>query len=201
QVMADLPKVCPYLHIPAQSGSDRILKAMNRGYTAGRYLDLIDQAKATVPNVALAGDFIVGFPGETEADFEATEAMIRRVRYKNCFVFKYSPRPGTRADQKLADDVPAEVKQRRNARLLEIISAIAEEDNRAFLGKTLTVLVEGPSKKPHLNKADHQDNPQLIGRTANDYIVVFNGPESLTGQFADVKVTHTAALTLFAELT
>ena len=201
QVMADLPKVCPYLHIPAQSGSDRILKAMNRGYTAGRYLDMIDQAKATVPNLALAGDFIVGFPGETEADFEATEAMIRRVRYKNCFVFKYSPRPGTRADQKLADDVPAQVKQRRNARLLEIISAIAEEDNRGFLGNTLTVLVEGPSKKPHLNKADHQDNPQLIGRTANDYIVVFNGPESLTGQFADVKVTHTAALTLFAELT
>ncbi len=201
QVMAALPKVCPYLHIPAQSGSDRILKAMNRGYTAAGYLDLIEQAKATVPELALAGDFIVGFPGETEADFEATEAMIRRVRYKNCFVFKYSPRPGTHADKKLADDIPADVKQQRNARLLEVINAIAEEDNRAFLGRTLEVLVEGPSKKPHLNKAEHQDNPQLIGRTANDYIVVFNGPQSLTGQFATVRVTKTAALTLFAELT
>ena len=200
QVMADLPKVCPYLHIPAQSGSDRVLKAMNRGYTAARYVDLIDQARATVPDLAVAGDFIVGFPGETEADFEATEAMIRRVRYKNCFVFKYSPRPDTQADKKLADDVPGQTKQARNARLLEVISEIAEQDNRAFLGKTLDVLVEGLSKKPHLNKAENHDNPQLIGRTSNDYIVVFNGPESLAGKFAKVRITKTAALTLFGEL-
>jgi tRNA-2-methylthio-N6-dimethylallyladenosine synthase len=200
QVMADLPKVCPYLHIPAQSGSDRILKAMNRGYTAQRYIDLIEKAKATVPELALAGDFIVGFPGETDEDFEATAEMIQKVRYKNCFVFKYSPRPGTRAEQNLADNVPAEVKQERNVKLLEIISEIAEEDNKKFLGKTLEVLVEGPSKKPHLNKAENEDNPQLIGRTKHDYIVVFNGPESLTGQFVNVKVTKTAALTLFAEL-
>ena len=200
QVMADLPKVCSYLHIPAQSGSDRILRAMNRGYTAGQYLDLIEQAKATVPDLAVAGDFIVGFPGETDADFEATAEMIRRVRYKNCFVFKYSPRPGTHAEKKLADDVPTEVKQQRNARLLEMISEIAEEDKRQLLGRTLEVLVEGPSKKPHLNKAENADNPQLIGRTANDYLVVFNGPESLTGRFVNVNVTKTVALTLFAEL-
>lgn len=200
QVMADLPKVCPYLHIPAQSGSDRILKAMNRGYTAGGYLDLIEKARATVPELALAGDFIVGFPGETDEDFEATAAMIRQVRYKNCFVFKYSPRPGTHADRKLADDVPPEVKQERNARLLDIISEIAEGDNQTFLGKTLEVLVEGPSKKPHLNKAENEDNPQLIGRTKHDYIVVFNGPERLTGKFVKVKMIKTAALTLFGEL-
>ena len=201
RVMADLPKVCPYLHIPAQSGSDTILKAMNRGYTAARYIDLIDQAKATVPNLALAGDFIVGFPGETDEDFEATAQLIRYVRYKNCFVFKYSPRPGTHADKKLPDNVPADVKQERNAKLLDIISTIAEEDNKKFLGKTLDVLVEGPSKKPHLNKAENEDNPQLIGRTANDYIVVFNGPQRLTGQFTRVNVVRTAALTLFAEWT
>ena len=200
QVMAELPKVCPYLHIPAQSGSDRILKAMNRGYTAARYIDLIDKARAALPDIALAGDFIVGFPGETEEDFQATADLIRRVRYKNCFVFKYSPRPGTHAEKKLADDVPAEVKQERNVKLLEIISEVAEEDNKKFLGRTLEVLVEGPSKKPHLNKAEHEDNPQLIGRTAHDYIVVFNGPERLTGEFVKVNVTKTAALTLFAEL-
>ncbi|NLW82948.1 MAG: tRNA (N6-isopentenyl adenosine(37)-C2)-methylthiotransferase MiaB [Phycisphaerae bacterium] len=200
QVMADLPKVCPYLHIPAQSGSDRILRAMNRGYTAEGYIELIEKARATVPELALAGDFIVGFPGETDEDYEATAALIRRVRYKNCFVFKYSPRPGTHAEKKLADDVPAEVKQERNAKLLEIISEIADQDNQTFLGRTLEVLVEGPSKKPHLNKAENEDNPQLVGRTKHDYIVVFNGPESLTGQFVKVRVTKTAALTLFAEL-
>jgi tRNA-2-methylthio-N6-dimethylallyladenosine synthase len=200
QVMAELPKVCPYLHIPAQSGSDRILRAMNRGYTAEYYLELMDKAKAIVPDIALAGDFIVGFPGETDEDFEATVEMVKRVRYKNCFVFKYSPRPGTHADKKLADDISAEVKQERNSRMLEVVEQIATEENNKFLGRMLEVLVEGPSKKPHLNKAENQDNPQLIGRTAHDYIVVFNGPEQLTGEFVKVKVTKTAALTLFAEL-
>jgi len=115
-------------------------------------------------------------------------------------VFKYSPRPGTRAEQKLTDDVPAEVKQERNMRLLEVISEIAEEDNKAFAGKVMEVLVEGPSKKAHLNKAQNEDYPQLIGRTAHDYIVVFNGPATLTGQFVKVRIIKTAALTLFGEL-
>jgi tRNA-2-methylthio-N6-dimethylallyladenosine synthase len=123
----------------------------------------------------------VGFPGETNDDFEQTVELVRRVRYKNAFVFKYSPRPGTHSEKKLEDRIPAEVKQQRNVKLLEVISQIAEEDNKRFLGQTLEVLVEGPSKKPHLNKAENQNNPQLIGRTAHDYIVVFNGPESLTG--------------------
>jgi len=199
QAMADLPKVCPYLHIPAQSGSDRILRTMNRGYTAGEYLALMEKARATVPELALAGDFIVGFPGETDEDFEATAELVRRVRYKNCFVFKYSPRPGTQADKRLSDDVPDEVKQRRNYDLLKTVEEIAEQDNRRFEGRTVEVLVEGPSKKPHLNRADGESNPQLIGRTAHDYIVVFNGPETLTGQFVKVRIVKTAALTLFAE--
>ncbi len=200
RVMADNPKVAPYLHIPAQSGSDRILKAMNRGYTADDYIALMDKARAIVPDIAIAGDFIVGFPGETEDDFQATIDLVRRVRYKNAFVFKYSPRPGTYSEKKLSDTVPAEVKQERNAKLLEVISEVADKDNQRFLGKTLEVLVEGPSKKPHLNQAENENNPQLIGRTADDYIVVFNGPESLTGQFVNVTITKTAALTLFAEL-
>ena len=199
-VMADNPKVCPYLHIPAQSGSDRILKGMNRGYTARQYIALMDKARSIVGDIAIAGDFIVGFPGETDEDFEGTVDLVRRVRYKNAFVFKYSPRPGTHSEKKLEDTIGAEVKQQRNAKLLEVISEIAEEDNRRFLGKTVEVLVEGTSKKPHLNQAKNDNNPQLIGRTAGDYIVVFNGPESLTGQFINVKITKTAALTLFAEL-
>ena len=199
-VMADNPKVCPYLHIPAQSGSDRILKAMNRGYTAAEYITLMDKARTIVPDIAIAGDFIVGFPGETEDDFEQTVALVRRVRYKNAFVFKYSPRPGTHSEKKLEDSIPAEIKQQRNAKLLEVISEIAEEDNQKFLDKTMEVLVEGKSKKPHLNQAENENNPQLIARTAGDFIVVFNGPESLTGQFVSVKITKTAPLTLFAEL-
>jgi tRNA-2-methylthio-N6-dimethylallyladenosine synthase len=200
QVMADLPKVCPYLHIPAQSGSDRILKAMNRGYTSTHYMDLIDKARAIVPAVAIAGDFIVGFPGETDEDFAATVELVSRVRYKNCFIFQYSPRPGTRAEEKLTDDVPAQIKQRRNAQLLELVNQIAEQDNRQFIGKRLEVLVEGPSKMARRNAAENEEQLQLIGRTAHDYIVVFNGSQNLAGKFVDVKITDASALTLFGEL-
>jgi tRNA-2-methylthio-N6-dimethylallyladenosine synthase len=198
--MADLPKVCPYLHIPAQSGSDKILKAMNRRYTAGDYLDLLAKARDIVDGIAIAGDFIVGFPGETEQDFAATVDLVKKAEYKNCFVFKYSPRPGTRADDKLADSVSAEVKKQRNIELLEVQNQISGEYNKHFLGQTLEVLAEGPSKKPHLDSAEPTGRPQLVGRTATDYIVVFNGPLSLAGRFAKVKITKTSPLTLFAKL-
>ncbi|MCK5564835.1 MAG: tRNA (N6-isopentenyl adenosine(37)-C2)-methylthiotransferase MiaB [Planctomycetes bacterium] len=200
RAMADLPKVCKYLHIPAQSGSDKILKAMNRGYTAAEYLDFIERAKQIVPDIAIAGDFIVGFPGETDEDFQATVELVKKAKYKNCFVFKYSPRPGTDTDKKLEDNIGEEIKKQRNTELLELQTKISEENNKKFLGQTVEVLVEGPSKKSHLNKSDNDGNPQLIGRTATDYIVVFNGPESLAGQFAKVTITKTAALTLFGQL-
>ncbi len=200
QVMADLPKVCRYLHMPAQSGSDRILKAMNRHYTAAHYLELIDKARMMVPDIAVAGDFIVGFPGETEDDFQATVDLTRQARYKNCFVFKYSPRPGTTADKRLADTVPEEVKQRRDAELLAVQERISDELNQAFLGRQVAVLVEGPSKKAHVNPADGDNHPQLVGRTSTDCIVVFNGPVSLAGRFAQVRITRTSPLTLFGEL-
>lgn len=195
-----LSKVCPYLHIPAQSGSDTILKAMNRRYTAEQYLKFIERARDIVPDIAIAGDFIVGFPGETEEDFQATVGLVRKAEYKNIFVFKYSPRPGTGAVKKLEDNVPHDVKQQRNAELLEVQNKIATDYNERFMNRTVEVLVEGLSKKPHLNRAENQDNPQLIGRTATDYIVVFNGPETLTGQFANIKINKTSALTLFGEL-
>ena len=201
QVMADSPKVCGYLHIPAQSGSDRILRAMNRNYTAAWYMELLDRARAIVPDITIAGDFIVGFPGETEEDFQATVDLVKKARYKNAFIFKYSPRPGTASDKRLLDTVPAEVKQRRNVELLAVQEKISDELSRDFLGKQVKVLVEGLSKKPHLNSTEGGENPQLVARTATDYIVVFNGPVSLAGQFSDVKITQTSPLTLFGELT
>ena len=157
EAMAGLPNVCEYLHLPAQSGSDRILKAMNRGYTVQEYVELVERGREIVPGLAVAGDFIVGFCGETEGDFAATAELIRRVRYKNCFIFKYSPRPGTRADKKLGDDVPDDVKRRRNHELLELQSEISLADNQRYVGRVVKVMVEGPSKKPHLNCGESVD--------------------------------------------
>ncbi len=198
-VMAGSPKVCEYLHVPAQSGSDKILRAMNRHYSSGQYLELLDRARSIVPGIAIAGDFIVGFPGETEEDFQATADLLEKARYKNAFIFKYSPRPGTAADKKLQDTVPAEIKQRRNVELLAVQEKISDELSRDFLGKHVKVLVEGLSKKSHVN-VDADQNPQLVGRTAGEWIVVFNGPASLAGQFANVRISATSPLTLFGEL-
>lgn len=200
QAMADLPKVCNFLHIPAQSGSDEILKAMNRNYTTSEYLGLLDRARAVIPGIAIAGDFMVGFPDESDEDFQATVELVKKAGYKNCFVFKYSPRPGTTADKRLEDNIPAEVKKERNIELLKVQEKISGELSKQFLDKTVEVLVEGLSKKPHLDSAESGDRPQLVGRTATDYIAVFNGPESLAGQFAKVKITRTSPLTLFGEL-
>ena len=200
QVMAASPKVCNYLHLPAQSGSDKILRAMNRNYTAAWYLELLDRARTIVSGIAIAGDFIVGFPGETEDDFQATVDLLTKARYRNSFIFKYSPRPGTTADKRLKDTVHPEVKQKRIAELLEVQEKISDQLSRDYLGKQVKILVEGLSKKSHINTAGDDKTPQLLGRTDTDYIVVFNGPASLTGQFVKVKITKTSPLTLFAEL-
>jgi tRNA-2-methylthio-N6-dimethylallyladenosine synthase len=197
RAMANQPKVCRYLHIPAQSGCDKILKAMNRGYTSAEYLELLDTARQIVPDIEVAGDFIVGFPGETDDDFAQTAELLRKARYKNSFIFKYSPRPGTVADKRLEDNIPLEIKTRRNGELLKIQEQISAELASRFNSQIVKVLVEGPSKKSHRN----QDStlPQLISRTATDWIVVFNGLESLAGQFANIKITRTTPLTLFGK--
>lgn len=199
-VMADSEKVCNYLHIPAQSGSDKILKAMNRNYTSARYLELLERARAIVPDIAIAGDFIVGFPGETDEDFQATVDLVRKAEYKNAFIFKYSPRPGTLADNRLRDTVPAEVKQKRIVELLAEQEKVSEKLSRSFLGKKVKVLVEGLSKKSHLNIDDIRGCRQLVGRTSGEWIVVFDGSENLTGQFVIVKITDVSPLTLFGTL-
>lgn len=201
KTMADLPKVCEYLHICAQSGSDRILKAMNRHYTAGEYLALIERARSFMPDLTVAGDFIVGFCGETEEDFAATQDLMRKMHYKNCYIFKYSPRPGTYAAQHLPDDVPEDVKQRRNQDLLELQNQISWQDNQRLIGQQVEIMVEGPSKNPHLDKAqDAPCLPQLIGRTRGDQIVVFNGPETLIGQLVHLRIQRASALTLFGQI-
>lgn len=200
RTMAQLPKVCPYLHVPAQSGADRILKMMNRGYTAAEYLELLERARQLVPQIAVAGDFIVGFPSETDQDFAATVELVKKARYKSCFVFKYSMRPGTRAQDGLADDVPAQVKKARNIELLAVQEKISLELNQAFIGKEVKVLIEGLSKKGHLDNAEKTATPQLIGRTATEHIAVFNGPAELAGKFVNVKIVKASALTLFGEI-
>lgn len=196
----ELPKVCNYLHIPAQSGSDKILKAMNRHYSSAQYLDLLEQARDISPNIAISGDFIVGFPNESDDDFQRTVELVKKAQYKNCFVFKYSPRPGTHSEKRLEDNIPDQIKKQRNIELLAVQEKISEKTSTQFLGKTVKVLVEGLSKKPHLNNTQNKNHPQLVSRTADDWIVVFNGPESLASSFCDVTINKTSPLTLFAKL-
>jgi len=198
--MADIPEVCRHLHMPAQSGSDKILKKMKRKYTAENYLALIDKARDIVPDIAIASDFIVGFPTETDGDFQQTVQLVRKAKFKNSFIFKYSPRPGTIGDRRLKDDVLQEVKKQRNIELLAVqekISAALAEKHR---GRGVKVLVEGRSKRAHLKLGKSDNRPQLVGRTEQDWIVVFNGSENLSGNFADVEIEKTSPFTLFGRL-
>ena len=190
RTMAELPRVSPYLHLPAQSGSDTVLQRMRRGYTRSQYLQLVEQARELVPGVTLASDFIVGFPGETEEDFRQSVDLVTRVRFKNSFIFKYSPRPGTEAAG-WADDVPRPVKERRNQELLAAQAEVSLALNRESVGRRLPVLVEGPSKR---------DPSRLTGRTPGDRIVCFPGPLGCVGQEVDVLISGATALVLHGEL-
>lgn len=147
QAMRDLPKVARYLHVPLQSGCDEVLRRMKRGYTVGEYREMMARIRDTLPDCAVSSDFIVGFCGETEESFQKSMDAVREFRFKNSFIFKYSPRPGTKAHELYPDDVPEAVKKRRNNELLALQSEISEEDNAEFIGRTVEVLVEGPSKK------------------------------------------------------
>lgn len=192
----DLPKVSPYLHVPAQSGSDRVLARMKRGYTVGEYREMLGRIRQTIPAAAVTSDFIVGFCGETDEDFEATASLLRESRFKNSFIFKYSQRPGTKSAQRYPDDVPDEVKRRRNNELLAIQSAISQEDNQPFVGRRVEVLVEGPSKTAQRHD-DGADVLQLVGRTTCDRIVVFAGNRRQIGRLLPVAVVDANAFTLF----
>ena len=196
----DLPKVSKYLHVPAQSGCDDILKRMKRGYTVALYDDMMARIRASVPDAAVSSDFIVGFCGETEAAFQKSVEMVERSRFKNSYIFKYSPRLGTKADTLLIDDVPEDVKRRRNAELLAIQTAICLEDNREFVGRTMEVLVEGPSKTAARKPESSVGAGQLVGHTWCDRIVLFEGNPRLVGQFLPVEVESASGVTLFGRV-
>lgn len=214
QAMRDCERICRYLHVPAQHGSDRILKLMNRGYTARQYLDFVERARGYMPDVSIASDFIVGFPTETDEEFEQTVELTKRCRFKNSFIFKYSPRPGTTAIDRFVDDVPEEVKRRRNNELLAVQQRICNEINRVMVGQAVEVMVEGESKlvsrqtyaaggvelgweKRRVDQA--RAETQLVGRTRGDLVVCFQGPRSLKGKLIDVQITDAQGMTLFAQ--
>jgi tRNA-2-methylthio-N6-dimethylallyladenosine synthase len=199
QAVRDLPKCSPYLHVPAQSGSNRVLERMKRGYTVEEYRDMMSRIQETLPGAAVSSDFIVGFSGETEEDFEQTVALVEECRFKNSFIFKYSVRPGTKGAELLPDDVPLDVKKRRNNDLLQVQNVISEEENQLFLGREVEVLVEGPSK---MGKEAPEDAHiiQMTGRTHCDRIVVFNGNRRQAGQLLPITVYEVSAHTLFGEV-
>lgn len=190
RAMAELPKVCEHLHAPAQSGSTPVLKQMNRGYTREQYDDMLERARRGVPGIEIASDFIVGFPGETEEDFRETVDLVRTADFNQCFIFKYSPRPGTRAAE-MPDDVPDEVKKRRNNELLAVQEEVSTRRNRNKHGQVLEVLIEGPSKN---------DASKLAGRSRGYDIVIAEGPASLAGGTVPVRITDSTPLTLFGEI-
>jgi tRNA-2-methylthio-N6-dimethylallyladenosine synthase len=245
QAVRDLPKVSPYLHVPAQSGSSAILQRMKRGYTVEQYREMLARireilggqtflsgshsggqtflsgnkatggqtflsgnkatGKNACPPVTVTSDFIVGFCGETEEDFQQTVELVRSARFKNSFIFKYSPRPGTKAAELYPDDVPEPVKRRRNNELLALQNAVSLEENQSFLNRTVEILVEGPSKaalksiKPRPPVAP-QESVQLTGRTPCDRIVVFHGPAELSGRILNVTIERFDVFTLFGKL-
>ncbi len=206
EVMARSPRICRYLHVPAQSGSNRMLKAMNRGYTIEQYLEFIDRVRHHLPDASIAGDMIVGFPGETDADFAQSRNLLRRVRFKNNFIFKYSPRPGTAAFDRLPDDVPEVVKRRRNNDLLEVQGEISAEVHAEHIGRTEPVFVVQVSEKTRARNGNVEigwgtARIQMSGRTPGDLICVFDlppdrVPDDVIGTIVPVTITGSGALLL-----
>src|SRR6266404_6033021 len=184
-----LPKLVESAHLPVQSGSDRLLKLMHRGYTRERYLGIVGKLRRVRPEMGITTDIIVGFPGETELDFEETLSLAREVEFDNAYIFKYSPRKDTPAAS-MPDQVAQEAKEERNARLLALINEIGARHYEKCVGRQEQILVEGPSKK----------NPaRMMGRTRNNKIVVFEGSERHRGQIMDVKIKRAGSFTLYGD--
>ncbi len=169
EAVRDLPKVMPFIHVPAQHGADSVLKRMHRMYTVNDYKRLVERIYDTIPNVSITSDFIVGFCGETEEEFQQTVELVRFARFKNSFIFKYSVRKGTKAAELYADDVSEEDKKRRNNELLDVQNEISTEDNRQFIGRTVEILVEGPSKaQSKMNPSNNDSCNDLSNDSSND---------------------------------
>jgi tRNA-2-methylthio-N6-dimethylallyladenosine synthase len=182
-----LPKLVDHLHLPVQSGSSRILKAMHRTYTAEKYVDLVRRVREGRPGIAITTDIIVGFPGETDADYQMTKQLAERVQFDNAFVFRYSPRRDTPAAT-MSEQVDEGVKEARNHDLLEVVNDCARRINERLIGRTFEVLCEGPSKT----------NPnRLMGRTRTNKIVVFESDSDVVGRFVDVHVERATGFSLY----
>jgi tRNA-2-methylthio-N6-dimethylallyladenosine synthase len=194
----DLPKVCHYLHVPAQHGSDDVLTRMKRGYTIGEYMEMLGRIRAMIPEAAVTSDFIVGYCGETDAEFQTTFDLVRTCNFKNSFIFKYSPRPGTKAFDRLPDDVSEEVKKERNRLLLEAQEEVSLAGNRRFVGTRQQVLVEGLSTRDEKRAVEPGPDgiAQLTGRTMCDRIIVFDAPTRLVGRLVDVDILAAGAWSL-----
>jgi tRNA-2-methylthio-N6-dimethylallyladenosine synthase len=189
EAYARLPKLVESAHLPLQSGSDRLLKIMHRGYTVERYAGIIEKLRQARPNMGITTDIIVGFPGETEEDFEMTLSLAREIKFDNAYIFKYSPRKDTPAAN-MDGQLPLEVKEERNARLLTLVNEIAAGKYENFVGTQTQILTEGRSKR----------NPsRMTGRTRCNKIVVFDGSERHRGQLMDVKISRAGSFTLYGD--
>jgi len=186
---ARLPKLCETAHLPLQSGSDRILKLMHRGYTREKFVAIIEKLRQAKPGIGITTDIIVGFPGETEEDFEQTLSLCREVQFDNAYIFKYSPRRDTPAAD-MPDQVPQTIREERNERLLNLVNEIAARKYDEFIGRRVEILVEGPSKK---NAA------RYTGRTRCNRIVLFDGSARHQGQLMEVKIERTGSFTLYGD--
>jgi tRNA-2-methylthio-N6-dimethylallyladenosine synthase len=184
-----LPKLCQSAHIPLQSGSDRLLKLMHRGYTRERFIEIVTKLRTVQPGIGITTDIIVGFPGETEDDFEQTLSLCREVEFDNAYLFKYSQRRDTPAAS-MPDQIDDEVKEARHAKILELVNSIAARRYESHVGQQLQILVEGPSRK---NAA------RTMGRTRCNKIVLFDGSQRHHGELMDVKITRTGSFTLYGD--
>ena len=192
ETVCTLAKVCKSFHIPLQSGNNRILKAMNRGYKAEEYRSCIEKIRAKVPQATFSTDIIVGFPGESREEFEQTRRLMQEVQYDMAYVFRYSQREGTYAAKKLEDDIPEEEKMERNQILLDDLAAAVQSRNRGYLGKTVEVLIEGQSKR---------NQERWTGRTDLNKVCIFPPKEGFSpGQLCQVKIKRSTANSLFGEI-
>ena len=189
-VIAKYPNICQYIHLPAQSGSSKILKAMNRKYTREWYLDRIAAIRRILPECAISTDLFCGFHSETEEDYQETLSLMREVGYDSAYLFKYSERPGTYAAKHLKDDVPEDVKVARLQGMIDLQNKLSEASNLKDIGKTFEVLIEGFSKR---------SKEQLFGRTSQNKVVIFDKKNYHVGQFIKVKINSSSSATLFGE--
>src|SRR5205814_2476278 len=182
-----LPKLVDHLHLPVQSGSNKILKAMHRTYTAEKYIELVRRVRDARKGIAITTDIIVGFPGETDDDYKQTRALVEEIQFDNAFVFRYSPRRDTPAAE-MADQIDENLKERRNQDLLRVVNESARRSGERLVGRAVQVLCEGPSKT----------NPtRLVGRTRTNKIVVFEGNKKLIGEIFDVQIQRSNGFSLY----